>query len=133
MELGEFKDLAAMQRRLRQWLNEVLAANNGMRDKAWSESLAVGSEDFVTNMQTFLGTKATNRKVTEIADKHALREQSAPYNTVLGTENSDLTLDNRLFWDDLYLESMSYPGPPEAPVRFPGGQTGMFQVDYNYS
>ncbi len=63
--------------------------------------LAVGNEDFVTNMQTLLGTTAINRKVTEMTDKHALREQSAPYSIVLGTENSDLTLDNRLFWDHL--------------------------------
>ncbi len=56
---------------------------------------------FLLAMQTLLGTKATNRKVTEMADKHALREQSAPYNTVLATENSDLTLDDRLFGNDL--------------------------------
>ncbi len=40
----------------------------------------MGSEDFVEKVQTLLNTKATNREVTEMADKHALREQSARYN-----------------------------------------------------
>jgi hypothetical protein len=82
-------------------LNEELEINNSMRDKAWSESLAVGSERFVEKIQTLLDTKATNRKVTEMADKHALREQSASYNIASSTENTSLRLDNRFLWDDL--------------------------------
>jgi putative transposase len=101
MEPGGFNDIATMQQQLRQWLNEELAINDSMRDKVWSESLAVGSEDFVEKVQTLLGTKATNRKVTIMTDRHALREQSASYNIVSGAENTDLRLDNRLLWDDL--------------------------------
>jgi putative transposase len=101
MELGRFNDIETMQQQLRQWLNEELEINNSMRDKAWSESLAVGSERFVEKIQTLLDTKATNRKVTEMADKHALREQSASYNIASSTENTSLRLDNRFLWDDL--------------------------------
>ncbi len=68
-----------------------------MRDKAWSESLAVGCEGFVENDQTLLGTKAINRKAAEMADKHALREQSARYKRVSGAENIGLRLDNMFF------------------------------------
>ena len=39
--------------------------------------------------------------VAAIGDKHALRKQSARYNIVSGAENSGLSLDNRLLWDDL--------------------------------
>ncbi len=42
-----------------------------------------------------------NRKVTVLADKHALREESARYKLVSGAENIGLKLDNRLFGDDL--------------------------------
>ena len=101
MEPGGFIDIATMQQQLRQWLNEELAINNSMRDKAWSESLAVGSEGFVEKVQTLPGTRATNRKVTEMVDKHALGEQSARYNIVSSAKNTGLRLDNRLFWDDL--------------------------------
>jgi hypothetical protein len=50
----------------------------------------VGSEDFVEKVQTLLNTKATNREVTEMADKHALREQSARYNSDFGTKDTGL-------------------------------------------
>jgi hypothetical protein len=69
-----------MQQQLRQWLNEELKINNSMRDKTWSESLAEGSEGFVEQVRTLLGTKAAIRKVTEMVDKHALGEQSVHYN-----------------------------------------------------
>ena len=72
-----------------------------MRDKAWSESLAVGSEGFVEKVQPLIGTRATNWKVVEMGDKHALREQSAGCNIVSGVENIGLSLDNRLIWNDL--------------------------------
>ncbi|MFT6915340.1 MAG: putative transposase [Motiliproteus sp.] len=100
MALGGFNDIAAMQQQLRQWLNEELEINNSIRDKVWSESLAVGSEKFVEKVQTLLGAKATKRKVIEIVGKHALREQSASYNVVSSAVNPCLRLDNRIFWDD---------------------------------
>jgi hypothetical protein len=67
----------------------------------------VGIQGFVENVQALLGTKATNRKVTEMVVNHALREQAARYNTVSGAGSSDLSLDNRHSGDDLLLESTS--------------------------
>ena len=61
----------------------------------------MGSEDFVEKVKTLFNTKATNREVTEKADKHALREQSARYNSDFGVKNTGLRLNNREFWDDL--------------------------------
>jgi putative transposase len=101
MELCRFNYIKTMQQQLRQWLKEELTINNSMRDKACSESLTVGNEDFVENIQTLLGTKPTNRKVTELVIKHALREQSASYNIVFSAENTSFRLDSRLLWDDL--------------------------------
>jgi putative transposase len=75
MDLGGFNDIATMQQQLRQWLIEELKINNSVRDKTWSESLAVGSEDFLDKVKTLLNPRATNREVTEMAGKHALREQ----------------------------------------------------------
>jgi putative transposase len=101
MELGRFNEIETMQLQFREWLTEELAINNSMRDKVWSASLAVGSEGFVENIQTLLGTKANNRKIKELVAKHALREQSASYNIVFSAENTGLRLNNRHFWDDL--------------------------------
>jgi putative transposase len=101
MELGRFNEIETMQLQFREWLTEELAINNSMRDKVWSASLAVGSEGFVENIQTLLGTKANNRKIKELVAKHALREQSASYNIVFSAENTGLRLNNRHFWDYL--------------------------------
>jgi putative transposase len=101
MEPGGFINIAAIQQQLRQWLIEELTINNSVRDKTWSESLAVGSEDFVEKVKTLLNTKATYREVIEMADKHALREQSARYISDLGAKNIGIRLNNRHFLDDL--------------------------------
>jgi hypothetical protein len=61
----------------------------------------LGSEDFVEKVQTLLNTKATNKEVTEMGDKHALREQSARYNSDFGAKNTGLRLNNRHFRNDL--------------------------------
>jgi hypothetical protein len=60
----------------------------------------VGRQGFVENVQALLGTKTTNREITKIVGKHALREQSALYDSGLGAENVDLRLDNS-FLNDL--------------------------------
>jgi putative transposase len=101
MDLGGFNDIATMQQQLRQWLIEELTINNSVRDNTWSESLVVGSEYFLEKVKTFLNTKATNREVTEMADKHALREQSVRYNSDFGAKNTSLRLNNSNFWSDL--------------------------------
>jgi hypothetical protein len=52
-------------------------------------------------MPVLLFAKATNREVVEMANKHALREQSERYNSDFGAKNTGLRLNNRHFWDDL--------------------------------
>ena len=86
-----------MPPRYRQWLNEELVVNNRKRDKAYPQSLAVGSESFVDKLQALPGTRATNWKVAQMGGKHVLREQSARYNIISGAESTGLKLDNRLF------------------------------------
>jgi len=86
-----------MQQQLWQWLIEELTINNSVRDETWSEIVTVGSEDFVEKVQTLLNTKATNKEVTEMSDKHALREQSARYNSDYGAKNTSLMLNNSHF------------------------------------
>jgi putative transposase len=99
-----FNDITRMQQRLRQWLNEELAMNNSIRKKAWSESLTVGGKGFVENVHILLGKKATNRKITEMLERHALGEQTARYNTIFGAKNRGLSSDNRFLWDGLSLK-----------------------------
>jgi putative transposase len=99
-----FNDITRMQQRLRQWLNEELTMYNSIRKKAWSESLTVGGKGFVENVHILLCTKATNRKVIEMEERHALGEQTARYNTVFGAKNRGLSSENRFLWDSFSLK-----------------------------
>ena len=99
-----FNDITRIQQRLRQWLNEELTMNNSIRKKAWTKSLTAGIKSFVENVHILLGTKATNRKITEMVERHALGEQTDRYNTVFGAKNRGLSSDNRLLWDGLSLK-----------------------------
>ena len=99
MELNGCNDIRNLQQQHRQWLSDELVINNSTRDIAWTESLAVGSEIFVDEVQALLGSKARNRKVTVSGEKHILRETAARYNANFDTENSGLNKHNRLLWD----------------------------------
>ena len=63
-----------------------------------------------------------------MADQRALGDQSAPYNIDLGTEDSGLSLDNRVFWDDLYMESISYAGPTPVSSALRGRINSQFRL-----
>jgi putative transposase len=49
------------------------------REGKWTDNLAVGSMDFVTQMKLELGVKARSRVIMEQEDSHTLEEQRAPY------------------------------------------------------
>lgn len=101
MELTGCKDIQTLQQQHAQWLRDELLMTNSMRDRVWTESLAVGSESFVDEVQTSLGNKAANRKVINSGEKHILRETRARYNADSDYENRGLSTDNQLLWDDI--------------------------------
>ena len=70
-----------------------------MREGKWSESIAVGSESFVTMTKEKLGIKAKGREVVGEEGSYVLRESPAPYNSILGHENEALRPENACFWD----------------------------------
>jgi putative transposase len=43
------------------WVEEALKVEDSRRNENWSESLAVGSRDFVNRVQAAMGVKATYR------------------------------------------------------------------------
>jgi putative transposase len=94
VDLAGYHNIEKLQQQHRQWLSEELALNDTARDPAWTESLAVGSEAFVDEVQALLGNKANSRKNTIIGDNYVLREIPMPYTDNSGTENSGLSSDN---------------------------------------
>jgi putative transposase len=71
--------LSEMQATRRQWAEEAIRRDFLERDSCWSESLAVGNEEFVANIKAGLGIKGCNRRVTKEGQGYVLRESEADY------------------------------------------------------
>ncbi len=57
----------------KEWAEECLKRVNGSRDPYWSESIAVGTKEFVEETREKLGYKAQGRKTVKNDDAFALR------------------------------------------------------------
>jgi putative transposase len=56
------------------------------REGKWTESLAVGSRDFISQIKLELGTRARGWLISEKGDAHTLREHESPYGSKKGLE-----------------------------------------------
>ena len=76
----------------RGWIDEALSKGEHFRDGKWTESVAVGSESFVTTTKEKLGVKGKGREVIGTNGSYELRETTAPYKGILGHENGTLRI-----------------------------------------
>ncbi len=83
------------------WVEGSLREVSHFRDGKWTESVAVGSEAFVTATKEKLGLKAKGREVVGRDGSYELRESPAAYKVILGHENAVLRLQNEYCWDDI--------------------------------
>lgn len=81
MELLGIDDYERMKAERKQWVEEALKAGLEFfeRDSSWTESLAVGSMDFVRNVQGDLGKRGSNRYVQRDEFGCVLRESETKY------------------------------------------------------
>jgi REP element-mobilizing transposase RayT len=98
--LLNFREMADLADAYRGWVKDALSADGQSRDDRWSESIAVGSESFVTMTKEKLGFKAKGREVIGGDGSYMLQEPPASYQGILGHENDVLSLENAFFWDD---------------------------------
>ena len=100
MEIVGVHDIETLQQQYRQWLNNELFTRQE-KDINWSESLAVGNENFVDEIQALLGYRASKRKKAVIDEKCVLRETPALYSVDFDSEMGSLSQNNLLFWDKI--------------------------------
>lgn len=62
------------------WVEQALACAEQVRESKWTESIAVGSSDFVETMKSKLRIRAKGRRVHRTAEESILRESQTPYN-----------------------------------------------------
>jgi hypothetical protein len=69
------------------------------RQPKWTESIAVGSKEFVEETQTKLGIKAKGRNVVANNEAYELRESKIPYGSVFGPKKVQLRQSNSYYWN----------------------------------
>jgi putative transposase len=99
-ELSGFSSYDEFRNGHRDWVAEALGREKNIRDRKWTQSIAVGSEQFIENMQEDLGVSAKGRKVVGSEDVFQLRETVVPYNADFGAEKCDIGLENGYLWDE---------------------------------
>ena len=87
MNLLEITDIDQFGEIYSQWIEEELESKNYLdRDSDWSESLAIGNEEFVTNVKSELGIGAIHREVQGSKEGHYLKEEQISYRPDFGGE-----------------------------------------------
>ena len=83
----------------RHWTDESLARGNNVRERSWTEALAVGSKTFVEKVKERLGMKVGGRQVCRNRDRYELREPMNSYSVDFDGEKSALRSENTYVWD----------------------------------
>jgi len=81
----------------RDWVAAWQDARTG-RESDWSESVAVGSKDFVSDIQKRLDIRARHRQVDEDTDRFILHETRASYTTISEGETKARSAENTFPW-----------------------------------
>lgn len=80
------------------WIKAELKNNILIRNQDWSESIALGSKSFTTNMQQQLVSRAQKRSIVSVNDVTVLKEPGIPYSTVFDAGKGALSPENTYFW-----------------------------------
>ena len=100
MELLDISNMDELKNAYRDFVEEALKKQDRERDRRWTESIAVGSEEFVRDTKERLGIKAVGREVMRGDGSFELRELEVPYEANFPTEKADLMQENTFFWDE---------------------------------
>jgi REP element-mobilizing transposase RayT len=97
-DLLNFNEMDELAESYRGWIEEALKKVRHRRDRKWTESIAVGSESYVTETKERLGFKAKGRVESERDGVYELRDSVVPYNRISGHENAVLRSQNGYQW-----------------------------------
>jgi len=93
-ELAGFTSYNGLRAAHREWLEAALRDGGCVREGKWTESIAVGSEEFAGRIKEGLGVRAKGREVIAAADVFHLREPGAWYGDDSCPENDDIGPEN---------------------------------------
>jgi putative transposase len=79
MDLIRVTNLDDLRKAHREWVEDRLANGNPFREDLWTESVAVGDDDYVEEVKDRLGAKAKGRSIIKDGDQYQLRERPLGY------------------------------------------------------
>ena len=89
-EVLELGSIEALRTAHQEWVAEALGDEAQRREDFWSQSLAVGSAEFVRQTQSALGHQGRYRKRLEGDGMSVLREAEETYGSLFGGENGPI-------------------------------------------
>ena len=93
-----FDNYDDLKRFHRKWVEEFLEEKKHVRDRKWTESIAVGSKQFIEKVKEKLGFRARGRKVSDAENTtFQLREAQSIYGD--DPANIDFVTENTFLWD----------------------------------
>jgi len=81
------------------WVEEELQADAMKKKDWWSESIAVGSKEFVGEIKGELGYRALGRSVVAEKSANVLKEPLSAYGTLFEAKKGPLRHENSYFWE----------------------------------
>lgn len=83
-------------------VNDSLINGNNFRQAQWTESIAVGSSNFLVGIKNKLGVLAKGRRILEKDGELQLREETGTYNNVFDGKKEDIGPLNAYFLEVIY-------------------------------
>jgi len=87
LKLGSVQELREARA---DWVADQCRKGPLIRDPLWTESVAVGGEEFIDAIKSKLGGRAKGRDIERLDDEFVLREEDKPYLRVFRAKNDDL-------------------------------------------
>ena len=97
--MTRFETYDAFRKAHKELINESLGNGNNFRQADWSESVAVGSKNFVKTINEKLGLRAKGRKIFENDGGFQLREKMVSYIANSDSKNDNIGGQNTFSWD----------------------------------
>ena len=101
MELFRQTNMIELQDIFQERVEEALNCHKLERDSKWTESIALGGEEFVEDTKRKLGFRGRGRRVVGNEGSYQLREPEVAYTCDFHTENDVLRLENSYSWDNI--------------------------------
>jgi hypothetical protein len=88
-----------LKRTCKGWADEILMNGESARESKWTESVAVGSMQFIGTVRKELGIRAAGRDIIKSGASYELREPGVSYSYDFGVKNGTLSPVNTYFWE----------------------------------